>query len=311
MFKIVFFGTSTLSKKCLEQLFYDNDFEICAVVTQPDKINHRNNKIVSSDVKSFCLEKNITFFQPKQSISIKADLEKLKADIGICVSFGQYLHQDIIDLFPNKVINLHPSKLPLLRGGAPLHWTIINGFKKSALSVIQLVKKMDAGPIWKQQDFLVNNDWNTGDLSIYVEEHSPSFLIECTKEILNKKGKWFEQIGEPTFGLNIRKEQEHLDLNQIYKSFLNWVKGLAPKPGGWLSFEGKNIKIFKAKYVSKSNYKHQLGEIVNISRKGINIALKSNEIISIEKIQIPGKRVKEVSEIINGKHPFVVGKCFK
>ncbi|ALA38162.1 methionyl-tRNA formyltransferase [Mycoplasmoides pneumoniae] len=310
MIKVVFFGTSTLSKCCLEAIFQDPEFVVCGVVTQPDKVNERNNKINFSAVKQFCIENNIPCFQPEKNIQIKTELAQLQADIGVCVAFGQYIHNDIINLFPYKIANLHPSKLPLLRGGAPLHWTIINGFTTSSLSVIELVQKMDSGPIWKQKDFKVNPNWNTGDLFEYVQTHAPQFLIQCLKEIVSGKSQWKEQINPPTFGFNIKKEQERLDLNLEPKAFINWVKGLAPKPGGWLEFEGQNIKILQATYLGKMTSTTAVGQITKISKQGIEIALANDEIVLLQIIQIPGKRAMGVSEIINGKHPFAEGKFF-
>jgi len=150
--KIIFMGTSDFAVKSLDNLLLNN-FDVKAVVTAPDRKSGRGNKINYSDIKKYSLNKNLKLLQPenlKQTDFIK-EIKSFNADIFIVVAF-RMLPKIVWEIPKKGTINLHASLLPQLRGAAPIHWAIINGFKKTGVTTFFINGKIDFGDIIEQKE---------------------------------------------------------------------------------------------------------------------------------------------------------------
>ena len=157
-------GTSDFAVKSLDNLLLNN-FDVKAVVTAPDKKSGRGNKINYSDIKKYSLNKNLKLLQPenlKQTNFIK-EIKSFNADIFIVVAF-RMLPKIVWEIPKKGTINLHASLLPQLRGAAPIHWAIINGFKKTGVTTFFINGKIDFGDIIEQKEVEIGDFENTGSL---------------------------------------------------------------------------------------------------------------------------------------------------
>ena len=153
--KIVFFGTGEFSATILKGLI-DNNYNVVAVVSQPDKVNARNNKIVFSSIKKYCLEKNLPIYQfNKLNIEGEEILKSFDADLFITASYGQIIKQNILDIPKLGIVNVHTSLLPKYRGPAPIQWAILNGEKKTGVTIMRTELGLDTGNIYLQKEIQI------------------------------------------------------------------------------------------------------------------------------------------------------------
>lgn len=307
--KVIFLGTPEIAKVLLEEL-YKLDVQLLAVYCQPDRELDRNKNIVYSPVKQFCVKNNIQCFQPENINNSYEQILQLNPDIIITCAYGQFISEKILNIPKYKCVNFHASLLPKLRGGAPIHWAIINGEKKTGITLMYMEKKMDAGNIIKQYE--VNIDQNDTYSSLYKK--LSDLIVNIVKNdlmmLFNENLFSIEQNEEEaTFGLNIKKEETMIDFNKNDTDIYNLIRGLNDKPVAKMLFEGEIIKVFESKLTSWISTKAP-GTIINIDKSGLLISTKKNDIL-ITKIQLPSKRPLDISQIINGKHNFLVGKIIK
>ncbi|WP_027122380.1 methionyl-tRNA formyltransferase [[Mycoplasma] imitans] len=310
--KVIFFGTTELSLACLKELLADNFFDIVAIISPPDRVNLNNKKNKLNPIKQFCVDNNLPIYQPEKLSGFYDELSQMKFDLGICIAYGQFIPKKVIDLFADGILNVHPSKLPLLRGGAPIHYAIINGFEKTAISIMKLDEKMDHGPVFDQLEVSIQPDWNHDDLNREIIAKSPSFLIKTIKNIYAHNLVPTPQDHDHfTLGLNIKKEQEQLNLNLDAKSFVNWQKGLWSSPGGYLVYENQRVKIAASRVVEneEEHLDNLVGTIYKIDETGIYVYLKKGS-IAITKYLLPSKKVLDIKQAINGKMSFKVNTKF-
>jgi methionyl-tRNA formyltransferase len=151
--RVLFWGTPEFAAAPLRALIGEG-FDVVGVVTQPDKPQGRARQVITSAVKRIALEEEIPLFQPKNAREpgLTEALKELEPDIGIVVAYGHILPQSIIDLPPKGTLNIHASLLPLLRGAAPIQAAIKQGLAETGVTIMRVVKALDAGPILLQAD---------------------------------------------------------------------------------------------------------------------------------------------------------------
>lgn len=304
--RIAFFGTPWIAKKCLETLI-ELDIELVAIVCQPDRQKDRKNNFIYCDVKNFAIENKIKLFQPEKIKDSYDDLKDLNLDLIVTCAFGQFIPENILDLPTYKCVNVHASLLPKLRGGAPIHWAIINQEKNTGITLMYMAKKMDAGNIIAQSSVDIDKQETYDSLLIKLSELAQSMLSSYTLKLCNNNIVSIPQDEQKiTFGYNINPNDEIINFCNDSKSIDAKIRGLFSKPMSKLIYENNIYKIHAASISSnKSDIKP--GLITKIDKTGIYISTKDYDVI-ITKIQAPNKNAISISEMINGKHPFVVGK---
>ncbi|MBI3494722.1 methionyl-tRNA formyltransferase, partial [Candidatus Saccharibacteria bacterium] len=160
---IVFFGTDSFSADSLEVLI-ECGFNIAAVVTKPDSAKGRSKELTPSPVKILAQKHSITVLQPDKVSEISKEIKNIKGPIGVLVSYGNLIPQEVLNLFEQGIVNLHPSLLPKYRGPSPIESVILNGEKETGVTFIQLTNEMDAGPIYYQAKFEIPKDQTASEL---------------------------------------------------------------------------------------------------------------------------------------------------
>ena len=183
-YKVMFFGTPEIAKIVLETLFNMHEVDLIAVVSQPDAHFDRKKNVVYSPVKQFCLDHNIKLFQPEKIKEIEEEIRILGPDIIITCAFGQFINQGIIDIPKYKIVNIHASLLPKLRGGAPIHYAILNGELKTGITLMHTIKKMDAGNILFQRSLEINDCTTTKSLTLELANLSALMIKEHFLELV-------------------------------------------------------------------------------------------------------------------------------
>jgi methionyl-tRNA formyltransferase len=183
--KLVFFGTEQFSLPSLQALV-DRGYDVVAVVTKPDSRRGRSKDLVAPAVKEYALSKQIPVYQPHRLADIVSELEALKPDAGVLVSYGKILSQRTLDVFiPIGIINVHPSLLPMYRGPAPIEAAIKNGDSMTGISIMRLTAGMDEGPIFAQLNVPLDGTETRPSLTAQLADIGATYLAQTLPEILN------------------------------------------------------------------------------------------------------------------------------
>lgn len=181
---IVFFGTEEFSARSLRALI-DAGFNVAAVVTKPDSPKGRGKKLSAPIVKEIALESNVPVWQPEKIVEIREKITKLDTPVGVLVSYGKLITQDILGLFTPGIINIHPSLLPKYRGPSPIESAILNGERETGVSIMQLTNEVDAGSVYSQIKISLNGDEYTDDLYKTLAQKGSKLLVNTLPSILN------------------------------------------------------------------------------------------------------------------------------
>tara|TARA_B100002051_G_C16606934_1_gene571088 strand:- start:57 stop:980 length:924 start_codon:yes stop_codon:yes gene_type:complete len=261
--KIIFMGSPKIASDYLEALI-KNNFEVSAVFSQPPKKKSRGMKIIESEVHQLSNKNKIEVFCPntfdKNTIDI---VKKLNPDLIIVMAYGKILPKDILDLPPFGCINIHVSLLPRWRGAAPIEHSLMNGDKETGISIIQLIEKLDAGPIINQRKIDIKDDYNKNELSQKLTEAGIKLLVETIPLIFDKKISYSNQNdNDATYAKKISSQNRKINFNKSVDEVLNLIRAHAPKPGAWFTIQNERIKIIKAR---KSNSNGSPSTIINDS----------------------------------------------
>ncbi len=296
--KIIFMGTPEFSIPILEGLI--NNYNVIAIVTQPDKPVGRGGKISISPIKKIALNNNIKVLQPIKIREEYQNIIDLNPDIIITAAYGQIIPQILLDYPKYGCINVHASLLPKLRGGAPIHHAIIDGYQKTGITIMYMDSKMDTGDIISTQEVEISNTDTMSTLHDKLRIIGRDLLLKTLPNIISGNINPIKQNNdEATYAFNIKKEEEKIDFNKTKQEIYNQIRGLNSYPGSYAILDDKRIKIWNS-YITDKQYNNlSNGEISNIYKDGIGIKVSDGEIV-ITDIQIEGKKRMLVSSYLNG-----------
>lgn len=294
--KIIFMGTPNFAVPSLEAL--NEKYEVVLVVSQPAKPEGRKGILKNPPVALKALELGIQLFQPEHIKNEYEYFKNIKADMIVTAAYGQFIPTKILNLY-KKCINVHGSLLPHHRGGAPIQRAIINGDKKTGVTIMEMVKKMDAGRMYASSEIPILDSDNNSSLFEKLAIIGKNLLMENIEEIYNGKNEGIMQNEEEaTISPNIAPEEEKINFNIDARKVFNLIRGLSDEPGAYCEYNGQRIKIYKAS-IEKNDSDASPGTIINIKKRLI-VKCKTDA-ISILELQIPGKKRMNVKDFLNGQ----------
>ncbi len=294
--KIIFMGTPNFAVPSLEAL--NEKYEVVLVVSQPAKPEGRKGILKNPPVALKALELGIQLFQPEHIKNEYEYFKNIKADMIVTAAYGQFIPTKILNLY-KKCINVHGSLLPHHRGGAPIQRAIINGDKKTGVTIMEMVKKMDAGSMYASSEIPILDSDNNSSLFEKLAIIGKNLLMENIEDIYNGKNEGIMQNEEEaTISPNIAPEEEKINFNIDARKVFNLIRGLSDEPGAYCEYNGQRIKIYKAS-IEKNDSDASPGTIINI-KKSLIVKCKTDA-ISILELQIPGKKRMNVKDFLNGQ----------
>ncbi len=305
--KVVFMGTPDFAVPILEGLI--ENYNVIGVVSQPDKEVGRKRILTKTPVKA-CAEKyNIKVLQPTKIKEEYEDIVKLNPDLIVTCAYGQIIPKVLLDLPKYGCINVHASLLPKLRGGAPIHKAIIDGYDKTGITIMYMDEKMDSGDIIRQREIKIEDSFTTEILHDKLSFMGKELLLETIPDLIEENITPVKQEeNEVTYAWNIKREEEKIDFSKSAREVFNQIRGLNSWPGAYCMFDDKTLKIYDVllnDYVSEK----EVGTIININKEGIVVALKDGSLI-IKSLKLEGKRKMNFQEFINGNKD-LIGKVLK
>lgn len=308
--KVVFMGTPDFAVPILEGLI--ENYDVIGVVSQPDKRVGRKQELVNTPIKEVALKHNIKVFQPIKIREEYDDILALNPDIIVTCAYGQIIPKAILDAPRLGCINVHGSLLPKLRGGAPIHWAIINGEEKTGMTIMYMDVKMDSGDIISSRETIISDDDNLESLYDRMSLIGRDLLLDTLPSIIEGTNERIKQNEEEvTFGFNIKREEEHIDFNKTSREVFNLIRGLSPIPGANAVLDSEEMKIYASRIGDKINNGNTCGEVCSIYKDGIGIWCSDREII-ITDIKPFGKKRMLVNSYLNGiDKNKLIGKVFE
>ena len=301
MIRIVYMGTPEIAVKSLEKLNKEDNIEVLAVVTQPDRPKGRGNKLTPPPVKVFATENNIECFQTERiskDVELLAKLKDMKPDFFITFAFGQILSQEVLDIPKFSTINLHASLLPKYRGANPIQRCIYNGDKKTGITTMLTVLELDAGDICKTDEITITDTMTDIELREIISEKSPQLLVDTILGLYNGSLKPQKQPDEGvTIAKKFQKQDGLIDWNRSAIEIHNQIRSMVEFPTAYTSYCGKMLKIISSSVISPCT--KSAGEVVNITKKGIEVST-GNGTILIEKVKPESKGVMNAFDFVNG-----------
>lgn len=298
--KIVFLGSSDFSVLSLKRLI-ENGHKILAVVCQPDKPKGRGNKVEFSSVKKLAIENNIPVYQFQK---IRAEgveiLKDLQPELLVVVSYGQILSQEIIDIGSKGIINIHASLLPKYRGASPIITAVLNGERKTGVTIMRVVKAVDAGNMLMKAELEIDENETGGELADRLSRLGADLLITAIKKMESNEMVEEEQNeNQATFTKMIQKEDAKLDFSKSAWELKNQVRAFNPTPIAFFKYGEEKIKVYECEVVKITE--GIPGEIVKSSiKEGLVIKCGENA-ISIKKLQSPNGKVLDIKNFLNGR----------
>lgn len=305
--RVVFMGTPRFSVPVLEALI--DNYNVVAVVTQPDKAIGRGGKIGITPIKQVAINHNILVIQPKRIKEEYAEIIALEPDIIITCAYGQIIPKELLDYPKFGCINVHASLLPKLRGGAPIQRAIMNGYKKTGITIMYMEEKMDSGDMIEQEQIEILDTDNYKTLHDKLSKLGSELLIKTLPNILSGNINPIKQNEEEvTYGFNISKEDEKINFSKSKNEIYNQIRGLYGFSGAYCIFNGKRLKVWQSK-VTDNHFSNLLdGEITKIYKNGIGVKVSDGEII-FTFVQPEGKKMMPALAFANGAN--LVGKVFE
>ena len=300
--KILFFGTPSFAKTCLEELII-KEYDICGVITSPDKKSGRGLKLKKSIVKVFSEENKLKIFQPENLKNKKflKEIKELKADIGVVVAFRK-IPKELWEIPNFGTFNLHASLLPNYRGAAPINWSIIFKEKVTGVTTFLINDNIDSGDLLLQEKISIDHNENAGSLHDKLAIIGKNIIIK-TIDLFPLKFKPKKQIilGNENIAPKLTRENTKIDWSNTLEDIYNKIRGLSPSPGAWTFLvSGKEniiFKIFKAS--TEPLIDENAGNEIIIIKKNLFVK-HSDGLLKLEIVQLPNKKIMQTSSLLNG-----------
>ncbi|MDE0472650.1 MAG: methionyl-tRNA formyltransferase [Ekhidna sp.] len=297
--RIIFLGTPDFAVASLQKLA-ENNINVVAVVTAPDKPKGRGKKLGSSAVKDYALEIGLPILQPTnlKSVDFLEELKSYQADLQIVVAF-RMLPEAVWRMPPLGTFNLHASLLPQYRGAAPINWAIINGERETGVTTFFLKHEIDTGEIiFREREAIMPKD-TAGSLYARLMEKGAHLVLKTVAAIQENE---YPQSPQQTKGIlekapKIFKNDCKIYWNQASGNIINFIRGLSPLPGAWSIIDEKMIKVFEAEE-THLKLASEIGVFVNQENR---LLVKTQDaVLKITDLQLEGKQRMRTEDFLKG-----------
>ncbi len=294
--RIVFMGTPDFAVPALKELI-SSQHNVVGVFSQPPRPAGRGMKMQKTPVHNIAEEHNIPVFTPEKiDNEAFASLTNLKPDLIIVAAYGLILRRRVLELAP--CINIHPSALPRWRGAAPLQWTIIAGDKTTDICIMEMVKALDAGAVYKRKTIDIANDETAGTLHDKTAQIGAELLLEVLNNWDNYKNKAIPQSEDGlTYAPKIEKHDRKIDFSKKSSEIIGYIRGLSPFPAATTVLNGENYKILFAESAQGNGTSGEV--IVSNSTDGLVVACGEGA-MRLSRLQKQGKAIMADVDLLRG-----------
>lgn len=303
MKKIIFMGTPEFAVPSLKALIEREDVEVLAVVTQPDRKVGRKQKLTPPPVKEVAVENNILVLQAEKLRGSQEEqmIVDLAPDLIVTAAYGQIVSTKVLDAASLGAVNLHGSLLPKYRGAAPIQYALRNNEEKTGITLMYMVKKMDAGDMIAKSEINIEDSDDAGTLFEKLSLVARDLLMSELDSLFDQTNARISQDESAvTFAPMITKGQEQIDWSETAKDIYGQIRALSPAPGAYTYLGENRFKIFVAKEVPEKTAAEP-GTIIRVTDQALWIACGQGTVLSLLEVQPAGKRRMTISQYLNGQ----------
>ena len=295
--KIVFFGNERLATGVsttapVLQALLQAGYDVAAIVVNQVSVSRRNRVL---EIESLAEAHNIPVLRPRRVSDIASELSEISADIGVLVAFGQLVPTSVINLFPNGIVNLHPSLLPLHRGTIPIESVILEGANETGVSIMQLTAQMDSGPVWAQTSIALDGHETKQALADRLSREGSQLLLATLPSVLAGTSVPQPQSGQPTIDGRLSKADGQIDWHKPAARIEREVRAYLGWPGSYTTIAGRDVIITAAHVVTSHT------DVGNASMQGglLTVGTSDGSLV-IDRLKPSGKREMSASEFVLG-----------
>lgn len=302
---IIFMGTPEFSVPSLKAIAKMPEHKIVGVFTNPDQPAGRSLKLTPPPVKVCALELGLKVYQPEK-LNTEENLalfQELKADLLVVVAYGKIIGDKIIKMFPDKILNVHPSLLPKYRGVAPYQWALINGETETGVTIMHIVKELDSGDIILQEKCKIEPNENASSLHDRLSIMGADLLVNALELTAQKKApKTPQNHNEATYYKKIEKQMGEIDWTKSAGDINNLIRGLNPWPSTFTCHNNNLIKIFESQFIKPDKQFETAapGTIIRADEKLGLIVKCGTDALSLKKLQLAGKNAQTFDTFLRG-----------
>jgi methionyl-tRNA formyltransferase len=309
--RVVFFGTPAFAVPTLTALVASRH-QVVGVVTQPDKPRGRGQKITDAPVKALAVERGLTVLQPER---LKRELFEeafaaLGAELGVVAAYGKILPQWLLDAPTHGMINVHASLLPKYRGAAPVHRAVINGEHETGVTIMRVVKALDAGPMMAREQRSIGPNESADVVERDLAALGAELLIRVVDDLeAGRAHETPQDESEATYAHRLTKEEGLLDFRMPAQAIHNRIRGLRPWPTAYTFFHGRRLVIHHARVSTTPAQGQEPGTCVAAGADGITIACGDGAAVDVLQLQPEGRRAMSARDYLAG-HGVLAGQRF-
>jgi methionyl-tRNA formyltransferase len=305
LMKVVFFGTPQFAANVLESLIKHN-IQVVAIITKPDRPQGRSKQLVPTPVKQVACAQvpHIPLFQPEvvSAAEFTETMASFQADLFVVVAYGEIIKQHLLDMPKIACINLHASLLPKYRGAAPIQRAIMSGEDATGVTIMHMVRKMDAGDIIKTVSIPIDPDQTFPEIEANLCQVGQAALLDVINDLKNGCSQRFPQLHEEaTYAPKIELEDCFLSWHQPALDLHNLIRGVTPEPGAWcyvlVKNQKKRLRVLKSKVIEHPSTLP--GKILSYGNKGLTVAC-GQAALQILTVQLEGKTAMSAEELTRG-----------
>lgn len=300
--KIVYFGTPAFAAEILEYLLAQG-VEVCAVITKPDKPKGRSGTPLPTPVKEVALRHQLPVYQPElvSALEFAPKLSAYKADLFVVVAYGEIIKQHLLDMPAKGCINLHASLLPKYRGAAPIQHSILAGETETGVTIIHMVKKMDAGDMVSIAKVPIGLEMTYGELETALCQAGAPLLFQAIRDLdAGTASRTPQDPALATLAPKIELENCEIHWSEPAPKLHNLIRGVNPHPGAWCKVSVREQPLrLKINSAEIKEGKGTPGELIEYGKAGIVIACGEGA-LKLHLIQLEGKKAMTAEELARG-----------
>ncbi|PSL51140.1 methionyl-tRNA formyltransferase [Salsuginibacillus halophilus] len=299
---VVFMGTPAFAVPVLEAILNEG-YTVSGVVTQPDRPKGRKKQLTLPPVKETALAHDLPVLQPEtlKDDAARADILNLAPDVIITCAYGQLLPEAILNAPVHGCINVHASLLPKYRGGAPIHRAIMNGENETGVTIMYMVKKLDAGDMLKKESLSITAEDTTGTLHDRLSTLGARLLLETLTDI--QKGTLTPEAqveADATFAPNLERGEEKIAWTMSCEAVLNHIRGMNPWPVAYTTWQGETLKVWQARPAARFESKAEAGTVLRAGEEGL-IVQTGGQPVQLTEVQPAGKKAMAAEDFLRGR----------
>lgn len=299
--RIVFCGTPAFALPSFRRLISQPDFQVEAVVTQPDRPRGRGGETASPSMKGAALDAGVAVYQPEKIKSESAHdfFRRVAPDVVVIIAYGQIIPASLIAIPRLGWINLHASLLPKYRGAAPINWAVVNGEARTGVTTMQIDAGLDTGPILLQQQLEIGPDETAPELAARLAEVGAPLMVETLQKL--SRGEITPQPQDASLATHARplqKEDGRLDWSLTASDIYNRIRGMQPWPGAFTTFRGQKCAVWGKPATSKSLTR--VPGSLSLEDDDLLVDCGEATMLALELVQLEGRKRVSAREFANG-----------